>query len=96
MNKENKELGFGNFVVRWCLVLILLLGMEYGVSWMVSGVLKTRFSPDIVKNLGEKSWDLEEFNTRFLFLENELQGLVGEKVSSCSSNNSLWRISEVY
>ncbi|XP_075504279.1 uncharacterized protein LOC142541695 [Primulina tabacum] len=94
VEKGNKELGFGKFVVRWCLCLILILGMEYGVSWMVSGVLKTKFSPDIVKSLGEKSWDLEEFNTRFLFLENELQGLIREKVSSCSSNNSLWRISE--
>ncbi|XP_073136440.1 uncharacterized protein [Henckelia pumila] len=94
VKKGNRELGSGNSVVRCCLGLILFLVMEYGVSWMVSGVLETRFSPDIVKTLGEKSWDLEEFNTRFHFLENELQGLVGKKVSSCSSNNSLWRISE--
>ncbi|KZV17078.1 hypothetical protein F511_24096 [Dorcoceras hygrometricum] len=94
VKKGKRELGCEHLVARCCLVLILFLSMDYGVSWMASGVLETRLSPDIVKNLGEKSWDFEEFNTRFLFLENELQGLVGKKVSSCSSNNSLWRISE--
>ncbi|XP_073053822.1 uncharacterized protein [Primulina eburnea] len=94
VKKGKRELGFGNSVVRCCLSLILFWGMEYGVSWIVYGVLKTKLSPDIVKSLGKKSWDFEEFSTRFRFLENELQGLVEKKVSSCSSNNSLWRITE--
>ncbi|KAI3469584.1 hypothetical protein Pfo_026247 [Paulownia fortunei] len=94
VKRRKRELGYGVFVARFLLGLILVCGVEYGVSWTVSGVLKARLSPDLVKNLGENSRDIEGLNGRFLFLKNELEGLVGNKVSSCSSVVSVWKISQ--
>ncbi|KAL0323630.1 UNVERIFIED_CONTAM: hypothetical protein Sangu_1982300 [Sesamum angustifolium] len=94
VEREKRELGHGVLVVRVFWVLILVLGVEYGFSWLVSGVMKPRLSPDIVKNLGENSRDFESLGRRFHFLKNELEGLVEKEVSSCSSDNSLWRISQ--
>lgn len=91
-----RELGYGVFVVRFLLGLILVCGGEYGFSWMVSGVLKARLSPEMVKNLAENSWVHDGLNGRFWFLKNELEGLVGNKVSSCSSADSVWKISQVH
>ncbi|KAK4434035.1 hypothetical protein Salat_0566200 [Sesamum alatum] len=93
VEREKRELGYG-VLMRVFWVLILVLGVEYGFSWLVSGVLKPRLSPGIVKNLGEKSRDFESLGRRFHFLKNELEELVGKEVSSCSSVDSSWRISQ--
>ncbi|KAL1561762.1 hypothetical protein AAHA92_04426 [Salvia divinorum] len=89
------DLGYGVFSWRtlWCLILVL--GAEYGASWVVSGVARARLSPDFIKNLGLKSGGFESLSGRFVFLKNELEGLVGGDVSSCSSvDHSLWRINQ--
>lgn len=76
--------------------LILVFGVDYGISWMVSGLFKARLSTDIVKNLGSKSRDFESLGARLLFLKVELEELVGKEVSSCNSNDdSLWKIEQV-
>ncbi|KAG6423105.1 hypothetical protein SASPL_113489 [Salvia splendens] len=100
-HKEDKrrkdDLGYGVFSLRilWCLSLILVLGAEYGASWVVSGIARARLSPDFVNNLGLKSGVYENLSGRFVFLKNELEGLVGGDVSSCSSvDHSLWRINQ--
>ncbi|KAK6130210.1 hypothetical protein DH2020_036020 [Rehmannia glutinosa] len=92
--RRKKGSGYGVFVVRFFLGLILVCGLEYGVSWMVSRVLKAKLSPDLVKNLGENSKNIEGINGKFYFLKNELEGLVGKKVSSCSSIDSVWKINQ--
>ncbi|KAI3459400.1 hypothetical protein Pfo_016063 [Paulownia fortunei] len=74
VKRRKGELGYGVLVVRIFWGLILVFGVEYGVSWMVSGVLRARLSPDLVKNLGSKSRDFESLNRSFLFLKNELEG----------------------
>ncbi|KAK4425663.1 hypothetical protein Salat_1760300 [Sesamum alatum] len=94
VKRRKRKSGYGVSLMKFLLALTLVFGLEYGVSWMVSGVLKTALTPDIVKNLGEKSWDLEGLNARFHFLRNKLRGLVGNRVSSCSSVDSAWKVNQ--
>lgn len=96
--RVKEDSGYGVFLFRtfWCLILVF--GMEYGVSWMlsVSGVVRARLSPDSVKILGFKSRDFLSLNGGFEFLKNELEGLVGGDVSTCTSvDRSLWKINQV-
>lgn len=95
---ERKKEGFGNgvFLLRIFWFLILLFGLEYGVSMVVSRVARARISLDFVKNLGLKSRDFESLNGRLVFLKNELELMAGGDVSSCSSlDHSLWKINQV-
>ncbi|XP_019180379.1 PREDICTED: uncharacterized protein LOC109175563 [Ipomoea nil] len=97
--KKRKERGFGCGVVmmRVLFGLGLVYWLEYGVSPMISGVLDSELSMDVVRNLSGKSWGLNglnDWNERLDFLRNELQGLVDEEVSNCSSDNSVWRVNQ--
>ncbi|KAL2469870.1 C-8 sterol isomerase [Abeliophyllum distichum] len=94
--KKRRKREWGYEVVKVWLVLGLnmVFAAEYGISWMISGVLKPKLSPDFVKNLGEKSLVLKDLNSRMSFLENELQGVVNKGVSNCSSVDSVWKISQ--
>ncbi|KAL3812605.1 hypothetical protein ACJIZ3_013873 [Penstemon smallii] len=94
VNRRKRDFGNGVFAVRIFLGLILILGVEFGFSLLVSGLLKPRFSPNVVKKLGEKSWDFEDLNGRFVFLKNELETSVGKKVSNCNSVDSIWKINQ--
>ncbi|KAK4382444.1 hypothetical protein Sango_2871100 [Sesamum angolense] len=94
VKRRKREFVYGVSLMKFLLALTLVFGLEYGVSWMVSGVLKTTLTPDIVKSLGEKAWDLEGLNARFLFLKNKLGGLVGSRVSSCTSVDSAWKVNQ--
>ncbi|KAG8370220.1 hypothetical protein BUALT_Bualt14G0094400 [Buddleja alternifolia] len=79
VKRRKRGLGCGGSVVRLILGLILVFGLEFGLSWVVCGVMNPRFSMDVVRSFGEKSRDLESLNSRFMFLKNGLEGLVGEK-----------------
>ncbi|XP_031098656.1 uncharacterized protein LOC116002629 [Ipomoea triloba] len=100
--KKRKERGFGCGVlmVRVLFGLGLVYWLEYGVSPMISGVLDSELSMDVVRNLGGKSWGLNglkglnDWNERLGFLRNELQGLVDEEVLNCSSGNSVWKVKQ--
>ncbi|KAL3648968.1 hypothetical protein CASFOL_005371 [Castilleja foliolosa] len=94
VKRRKRELGFGVSVVRLILGLILVYGVDFGVSWMVSRVLKARLSPGLVMDLGENSKGIEGLNGRFMFLKNGLEGFVGKQVSSCSSIDSVWKITQ--
>lgn len=94
IKRRKRDLGYGVFMVRLILGFIIIFAAEYGFSCMVYGVLKPKLSSDIVKNLGEKSWVFEDFNERLLFLKNELQGFVDNKVSTCV--DSVWKINQVH
>ncbi|KAI7986962.1 hypothetical protein LOK49_LG14G00921 [Camellia lanceoleosa] len=48
----------------------------------------------LMRNVAEKSWVSQDINGRFEFLERELQSLINDKVSSCSSNDSVWEINQ--
>ncbi|KAL3626296.1 hypothetical protein CASFOL_029845 [Castilleja foliolosa] len=92
--RRKRGLGFWGFVVRFILVMILVFGVDFGVSWMVSRVLKATLSTGLVMDLGENSKGIEGLNGKFMFLKNGLEGFVGKHVSSCSSVDSEWKISQ--
>ncbi|KAK6117174.1 hypothetical protein DH2020_049053 [Rehmannia glutinosa] len=91
--RRKKESGYGVFVVRFHLGLILVFGLEYGVSWMVSMVLKAKLSSDLVTNLGENSKNIEGINGKFYFLKNELEGLTAGLITADYSMRSFSIIS---
>lgn len=93
--RKKKELKYEGFFMRLLFGFILVCVMEYGSSWVVSGVSKNQLWPELVTNMAENSWVREDLKGRFLFLKNELEGLVGKRVSSCSSADSVWKISQV-
>lgn len=93
--RKKRELKYEGLFVRFLFGLIVVCGMEYGSSWMVSGVLKNQLWPELVKNMAEHSLVREDLNGRFLFLKNELERFVGNRISSCSSADSVWTISQV-
>ncbi|GER39198.1 sigma non-opioid intracellular receptor 1 [Striga asiatica] len=92
--KEKRKMGYAVFVLRLVLALIIVSGVDFGFSLMVSRALRARLSPDLVMALGKISRDVEGINGRFAFLKNELEGYLEEKVSSCSSVDSVWKISQ--
>ncbi|KAL2506792.1 C-8 sterol isomerase [Abeliophyllum distichum] len=94
IKRRKRDLGYGVFMMRLILGFVMVFAAEYGFSCMVYGFLKPDLSPDIVKNLGEKLWVFEDINERFLFLKNELQGFVDNKVCTCSSVDSVWKINQ--
>lgn len=95
--KKRRERGFGCGVgmMRVLFGLGLVYWLEYGFSPMISGVSDHELSWDVVRNLSGKSWSLNDLNERLVFLRNELQGLVDEEVSNCSSVNSVWKVNQV-
>lgn len=68
--KKKKEFGFG-LLIKCVLVLCLVLFVR-------SRVMMTKLSPEIVRNLSEKSSGFRDVKQRFGFLNNELQLLVPE------------------
>ncbi|KAL6532346.1 hypothetical protein OROGR_014316 [Orobanche gracilis] len=94
VKRRKRDLGFGVFVLRFILGLILLCGADNGVSWMVPRVLKPRLCTDLVMDLGENSKDIGGLNRKFMFLKNKLEGFLGENVSCCGSIDSVWKINQ--
>ncbi|CAH9132960.1 unnamed protein product [Cuscuta epithymum] len=89
-----KRLGFGVLITRVLLGLVLILWFEFGLSPILSGIMGPELSSETVKSLGEKSRALNGLNERLVFFRNELQRYVGEEVSNCSSDNSLWKVDQ--
>ncbi|KAH7522303.1 hypothetical protein FEM48_Zijuj07G0124000 [Ziziphus jujuba var. spinosa] len=80
---------------RLALVLSLIFMADYGFSRTVSGIVKPALSPDLVRNVGEKSWGaVKDLNGKLRLFQKELQGLVHGEVSNCSYANSAWKISQ--
>lgn len=95
IKKRERNWGFGCDFWRMILGLSLVYFAVSGVSNLVSGALKPVLSPEMVRNVGEKSWVVDDLNGRLRFLQKEVQGLVQGKVSNCSYSNSIWEISQV-
>lgn len=94
IKKRERNWGFGCDFWRMILGLSLVYFAVSGVSNLVSGALKPVLSPEMVRNVGEKSWAVDDLNGRLRFLQKEVQGLVQGKVSNCSYSNSIWEISQ--
>lgn len=96
VKKKKREFGFGVLLMRLIFGLGVVFGLEFGFSWVVSAFLQPQLSPQIVKNLSEKSWGLKDFDERLIFFKKELEGLIDdEEISSCSPLNSTWKINQV-
>ncbi|KAG6431080.1 hypothetical protein SASPL_109155 [Salvia splendens] len=95
-SQQTRKGGFKyeGFLVRLLFGLILVFGLEFGFSWMISGVLKSQLLPELVENMAGNSWVHEDLNGKFMFLKNELEGFVGIRVSTCNSANSVWKITQ--
>lgn len=93
--RRKGESKYEGLMARFLVGLIVISGVEYGFSWMVSGVLRSHLWPELVGNMAVNSRVHEDLNGRFLFLKNELEGFVGERVSSCTSPNAAWKINQV-
>ncbi|VFQ65267.1 unnamed protein product [Cuscuta campestris] len=91
---KEKSLGFGLLMMRLLFGLGLVLWFEFGVSPVLFGILGPEFLPEVVTNLGEKSLGFNDFKERLNFLKNEMQSLVEEEVSNCSSANSMWKVDQ--
>ena len=90
---------------QWCLsglnflrVLVgvgFLLSADIVFSKVVSGIFQPALSPDVVKRVGEKCWQVQDVNEKLRFLQRELTRVVDGKVSNCSYSDSVWKISQV-
>ncbi|KAM1301452.1 hypothetical protein ACFX2H_012488 [Malus domestica] len=92
--KTERKWGFGCEFWRLILGLSLVYVAMCGFSKMVSGALKPILSPEMVINVSEKSWVVDDMNGRLRFLQKEMQGLVPRRLSNCSYPRSIWDISQ--
>lgn len=95
VKRKKRELGLGLMMVRVILCVGLIFGVEFGVSWVVPRVLEPKLSSEVVRDLGWKSWVLQDLNERIVYLSKEVNVLVGAKVSNGSSVNFIWEIIQV-
>ncbi|KAJ1423821.1 hypothetical protein SESBI_12095 [Sesbania bispinosa] len=97
MEKQNKgqEWRFSGInLLRFLLGLGLLLSADIAFSWAVSGIFQPSLSPDVVKRVGEKCYQVQDLNGKLRFLQKELTSIVVGKVSNCSFADNLWEISQ--
>ncbi|XP_019168085.1 PREDICTED: uncharacterized protein LOC109163828 [Ipomoea nil] len=96
VERDKKEYcGFGAVMVRFLVGLSLVFVVEYGVSSVVSGVFEPELSLDVVRKLSEKSWVSNDLNERLMIFRNEMEKLVDDEVSNCSSSfYSQWKVNQ--
>ncbi|KAK9288946.1 hypothetical protein L1049_017417 [Liquidambar formosana] len=92
--ERKKERGFGFKFLRLVLGVSMVLAAEFGLSWVVSGVLRPELTTDMVRDVGEKCWVVQDLNGKLRFLQKELQGFVHGKVSNCSYIHSVWEMNQ--
>ncbi|KAJ9538225.1 hypothetical protein OSB04_030958 [Centaurea solstitialis] len=92
INRRKVELGYCVVMMKLVLVLCLILIGKFGVSVFKSGVMRTKLTSEMVRNLDlrEKS---QGFHERFEFLDGgEVQDLVGVGVPESSFSNPNWKL----
>nr|GMD83746.1 uncharacterized protein LOC109163828 [Ipomoea batatas] len=95
VEREKRECGFGAVMVRFLVGLSLVFVVEYGVSSVVYGAFEPELSLDVVRKLSEKSWVSNDLNERLNFFRNEMEKLVDDEVSNCSSSfYSQWKVNQ--
>lgn len=95
MNSKKTKLGYVLKMMKWVLILCLIVIGKLGFSFLTSRVMKTKFSPEIVRKLSEKSSGIQDVKERLVFLNNELQSFMGDGVSEASSTYPNWEIVQV-
>ncbi|XP_047333261.1 uncharacterized protein LOC124936779 [Impatiens glandulifera] len=94
IKKNKRDFRFGVFMMRTVLVLGLVLSAEFGFSPMVSRFFRPTFSPDLVRDSGERSSFYLTIDKKLGFLKRDLGNLVKGNVFDCRRNDSVWRISQ--
>lgn len=95
--KVKGEVGFVGVVLRRLFFgVCLVLGLEFGFSWVVSRGLRPELSKELVRNLGEDSWGFMDLNDRFVYLSNGIKGLIGAKNLNGSFVDHTWEINQVH
>ncbi|XP_062108315.1 uncharacterized protein LOC133819159 [Humulus lupulus] len=95
LRRKERQWGCGSDFLRLFGVFSLIFMAEFGFFGIVSEVSKPVFTPDMVRNLGEKSSAVKDLKGKLRFLQKSLQGVVDlDKVSNCSYANSRWEISQ--
>ncbi|KAL8188835.1 hypothetical protein R6Q57_029590 [Mikania cordata] len=82
----------GSTMMKCVVVLCLSLMGKLGLSFVGSTLMKTRLSPEIVRNLGDNSLGFQDVRERLGFLNHELQNVLGDSVLEASSKIPNWEI----
>ncbi|KAI3803925.1 hypothetical protein L1987_32091 [Smallanthus sonchifolius] len=91
LQRKKTEFGYGLMMMKSALLLLCLSVVgKLGFSIVTSGGMKTKLSPEIVRNLSEKSLGFQDVKERLGFLNNELQILLGATEASSTIPN--WEI----
>ncbi|XP_061376196.1 uncharacterized protein LOC133318220 [Gastrolobium bilobum] len=100
----NQKMENQNKGQEWCFsgvnLFRLLLGLGFLLSadvvfpWVVSGIFQPSLSPDVVRKVGEKCFQVQDLNGKLRFLQKELASVVVGDVSSCSFADTLWEIKQ--
>ncbi|CAK8573704.1 unnamed protein product [Lathyrus sativus] len=96
MKSEGKKRAFssGVGVLNVMMVLGVLLFADVVLSRVVSVVYRPSLSPELVKRVGEKGYQIQDLNGKLRFLQKELGNVVRGKVSNCSFTGSSWEVSQ--
>ncbi|CAI9287236.1 unnamed protein product [Lactuca saligna] len=92
MDSKKTKLVYVLKMMKWVLILCFIVMGKLGFSFLTSRVMKTKLSPEIVRNLSEKSSGLQDVKERLGFLNNELRSFMGDGVSEASSTYPNWEI----
>uniref|UniRef100_A0A7N0T787 C-8 sterol isomerase n=1 Tax=Kalanchoe fedtschenkoi TaxID=63787 RepID=A0A7N0T787_KALFE len=95
-NKEDVGNNQRNKFVKMVLgFLFLLFGVELGLPWVVSRTLRPHLSPAAVRDLGERTFAVNDVIGKFRMLQTELQLSVdASSISNCSHNTPDWEINQ--
>ncbi|OVA15503.1 ERG2/sigma1 receptor-like [Macleaya cordata] len=92
--KRKKSWVFGFYIWRIFVGFCLIFAVDSGFSWIVSELLQPKLSPEMVNNIGKQSLLGHDLNDRLGLLQRKLGKVVTGKVSSCSSEDSIWELNQ--
>ncbi|CAM8929928.1 unnamed protein product [Rhodiola kirilowii] len=90
--RRNNRSKFGKLTILGFVMLIF--GMELGLPWVVSKTLIPELSAEIVRDLGQRAFAVNDMNGKLRMLRSELQRSVHARVSNCSYNTPVWEINQ--
>ncbi|KAI4317856.1 hypothetical protein L6164_025687 [Bauhinia variegata] len=92
MEKKKKGWGLCGKVFSLMLGLSLILTADFALSGAVSAMFPPVLSPELVKNISEKSWAVNGLKGKLRFLQSEMRSIVKQEISNCSHADSVWEI----
>ncbi|KAF9605106.1 hypothetical protein IFM89_013776 [Coptis chinensis] len=90
--KRKRKWNIGFYLWRLIVALSVIFAVDSVFTWVVTGILRPTLSPEILKRVGEELWVSDDLAGKLRLLQRNLEGLVNENVSNCSSVDSSWRL----